>query len=267
MLASQWEPRRLARSRSPAEVEALPTQMMPDETGSAAAFFDVDRTLVVGTALETCFLRVAWRRGAVGPAALLRNLWAGLQALGLLPSRAGRPFPVPAGLSFRTTLRYAFLSGNKAYLRGLRLDECVALARAAFHEEVLPRLSPRGQQVVAEHRGSGRAIVLLTGTLDFLGEPLRAHLGAALMVAARPEVRGGVLTGRLADPHPYGGRKRELLLRLAAESGFDLAGSYAYADHHTDLPVLEAVGHPVAVNPDGRLARAARERGWEIADW
>lgn len=235
--------------------------------GLPAAFFDVDRTLVGRTSLETCFWRAAWRRGALGPAALLRNLWAGLQALGLLPSRPEERFPLPAGLPCKTRLRYAFLSGNKAYLRGLRLASCIDLGRFAFQEEVLPRLSVRGQEVVAAHRAAGRAIVLLTGTLDFLGEPLREHLGAAHLLAARPEARAGLLTGRLAEPHPYGARKRELLLQLAAAQGLDLAASYAYADHHTDVPFLETVGHPVAVNADARLRKIARERGWESVDW
>lgn len=235
--------------------------------GLAAAFFDVDRTLVVGTALEACFLRTARRSRAIGPAALLGNWWAGLRALGLLPARPQERFPIPAGLAWATRLRYAFFSGNKAYLRGLRLEACAALARAAFQEEVRPRLSARGQETAAAHRAAGRPIVLLTGTLDFLGEPLREYLGATHMLAAQPEVHDGLLTGRLAAPHPYGAQKRELLLRLAAEQGFDLAASFAYADHHTDVPFLETVGHPVAVNPDEGLEKVAQERGWGMEVW
>jgi phosphoserine phosphatase len=87
------------------------------------------------------------------------------------------------------------------------------------------------------------------------------------MLAARPEVRDGILTGRLTEPHPYGERKREMLLQVAEEQGFDLAASYAYADHHTDVPFLETAGHPVAVNPDKGLRQVAEERGWEIAEW
>ena len=235
--------------------------------GLAAAFFDVDRTLVVGTSLETCFLRAARRRGVLGPAALLRNLWAGLQSLGLLPARPEARLPIPPELPARTRLRYALLSGNKAYLRGLPLARCIELARATFQEEVLPRLSARGQAVAAAHRAAGRPVVLLTGTLDFLGKPLADYLEAAHLLAAQPEVRDGLLTGRLAAPHPYGAHKRELLLQLAAAQGLDLPASYAYADHHTDGPFLETVGHPVAVNPDKRLRQMAQERGWEIFDF
>lgn len=229
----------------------------------AAAFFDVDRTLVVGTSLESCFLKVALQERCLRRFDLLRNIPAGLRALGLLPAgRAGR-FALPQNLSLSTRLRYAFLSGNKAYLRGLSLEGCRALAQLAFRQEVLPRLSGRGEVLAREHRAEGRLVVLLSGTLDFLGEPLRAYMGADHLLAARPEVREGHLTGRLIGPHPYGPDKRSLLLRFAEEKEVDLAHSYAYADHHTDVAFLEAVGHPVAVNPDRGLAEIARTRGWQ----
>ncbi len=232
-----------------------------------AAFCDVDRTLVVGTTLESCFLRLALRRGAIGPRALLANLWTGLQALGLLPASPTERLPIPGGLTGLTRLRYAFLSGNKAYLRGLHLDQGRELAQAALEEHVLPHLSRRGREVLAGHRAAGRRIILLTGTLDFLAEPLRAHLGGVLLLAAHPEAHQGVLTGRLAEVHPYGVHKRELLRQLAAAEDLDLAASYAYADHYTDVPFLEAVGHPVAVNADRRLRQVAQERGWETEEW
>jgi len=232
--------------------------------GPAAAFFDIDGTLVVATSLESCFLRLALRRRAVGPAALLRNLRTGLTSLGLPPSRQGPSVPIPPSLPFLTRLRYALLSGNKSYLQGVRLETCQSLAEAAFRSEVLPRLSQQGTSRVQWHQNEGHLVVLLTGTLDFLGEPLRAHLEGDLLLAARPEVVSGRLTGRLVEPHPYGARKLELLLRLAELKQLDLAACYAYADHHTDVPFLESVGYPVAVNPDRRLARCARERGWAV---
>lgn len=231
----------------------------------SAAFFDIDRTLVVGTSLERCFLRLAWREKALGPAVLGKNFLAGLQALGLFPAKGA--FPIPPGLDFFTRLRYAFFSGNKSYLRGLSLERCRTLAEETFRREVFPRLSLRGMETVHRHRSEGRRIILFSGTLDFLGEPLRAYLSAERLLAARPEVRDGVLTGRLIEPHPYGEAKRILLLALAAEEGLDLACSYAYADHHTDIPFLASVGNPVAVNPDRRLAHEATRRNWAIETW
>ena len=234
---------------------------------AAAAFFDVDRTLVVGTALERCFLQQAWREGILTPAALWRNVPAGLRALHLWPGPSSERIRMPPGLSLLTRLRYAFLGGNKAYLRGLALDRARQVAASAFHSRVLPRLSHRARETLAWHRAAGRHIVLLTGTLDFLGEPLRAYLRADWLLAAEPEVRQGLLTGRLREPHPYGTFKRDLLQRFAREHGLDLAASYGYADHHTDVPFLEALGHPVAVNPDDALRRIAGQRGWKIEAW
>jgi len=232
--------------------------------GPAAAFFDVDRTLVVATSLESCFLRFARRQKAISLLALGRNLWTGLAALGLWAARGKDRIPIPAGLSFTTRLRYAFLSGNKSYLRGLDLETCLSLAEAAFRNEVLSHLSRLGEERVRWHQSEGRRVVLLTGTLDFLGEPLRAYLKADCLLAARPEVVSGRLTGRLSEPHPYGARKRDLLLGLAEREGLDLGACYAYADHHTDVPFLEAVGHPVAVNPERQLERIARVQGWPM---
>lgn len=230
--------------------------------GQPGAFFDIDRTLLVGTSLESCFLRVALRRHRLGPRALLRNLVTGLRALGSRDPAQG--LVLPRDLAPTARLRYAFFSGNKAYLQGLSLQECRALAQASFESEVLPRLSPRGVACFCEHRNAGRRVILLSGTLDFLAEPLQAYLQAERLLAARPEIDGDRLTGRLAEPHPYGRQKRELLQQLALEEDIDLSCSYAYADHYTDLPFLEAVGHPVAVNPDRRLYRVARARGWVI---
>ncbi|MBN1483551.1 MAG: HAD-IB family hydrolase [Chloroflexia bacterium] len=230
---------------------------------SSTAFFDIDRTLVVGTSLESCFLRQAMRRGLLGRLALWRNVGAGLGALGLLP-KDKRALSIPAGLPLLTRLRYAFLSGNKAYLRGLSLQAGQALAQEMFEEEVLPRLSQRGQDLVRQHRAAGRPVVLLTGTLDFLGRPLQGYLQAEALLAARPQVREGRLTGRLQGAHPYGPVKRDLLREYAQGHAVDLATSYAYADHHSDVPFLQAVGRPTAVNPDPKLARIAQERGWPV---
>lgn len=230
----------------------------------AAAFFDVDRTLVVATSLETCFVRVARRRRVLGPLALYRNVPAALRALHLLPAGKRGRLPLPAGLSLPTRLRYAFLSGNKAYLRGLTLETCRSLADIALTEEVLPRLSEKGENRVHWHQENGRLVILLTGTLDFLAEPLRAHLGADRLLAARAEVQDGRLTGHLVTPHPYGPRKRDMLLNFAQEQGLDLSACYAYADHHTDVSFLETVGHPVAVNPDPGLSEVAKDRGWPV---
>ncbi len=217
--------------------------------------------------MEACFLHHAWGTGVIGPAALWRNAVTGLQALGILPASPGAHIPVPSGLPLLTRLRYAFLSGNKTYLKGVSLEVCRSLAEAAFQQRVLPLLSEKGRDRLRWHRSQGHLVVLLTGTLDFLGKPLQEYLQADRLLAAQPEARDGRMTGRLLEPHPYGPYKRDLVRRLDSLEHLDLSASYAYADHHTDLPVLEEVGHPVVVNPDRRLVHIARERSWPVEEW
>jgi HAD superfamily hydrolase (TIGR01490 family) len=109
--------------------------------------------------------------------------------------------------------------------------------------------------------------VLVTGGLDFVMRPLAEHLGAADVIATHLEERDGVLTGELAGPPIADERKGELVREYAQKHGIDLARSFAYTDSHGDLSMLECVGHPSAVNADGRLRRLAAERGWPVEQW
>jgi alcohol-forming fatty acyl-CoA reductase len=118
---------------------------------------------------------------------------------------------------------------------------------------------------IRAHRARGDRVVLVTGALDFLVEPL-AHLADEL-VAARLVERRGAFTGELAEPPLSADARASLAARLAAEHDVDLADCHAYGDSVSDLPLLELVGHPVAVNPDFRLAREARRRHWTTLDW
>jgi phosphoserine phosphatase len=93
--------------------------------------------------------------------------------------------------------------------------------------------------------------------------PIGAHLGAALVIATQMEIAGGRYTGRM-DFYAYGPAKAERVRELAGERGYRLADCFAYSDSITDLPMLEAVGHPHAVNPDRALRRLAQLRGWPI---
>jgi phosphoserine phosphatase len=107
--------------------------------------------------------------------------------------------------------------------------------------------------------------VLLTGGLDFLMEPLR-HLGDDLVAARLIEERGA-FTGELAEPPLTADGRASFVAQAAAEHGSDLADCFAYGDSLSDLPFLDAVGHPYAVNPDLELAREARRRRWPVLEW
>jgi phosphoserine phosphatase len=117
------------------------------------------------------------------------------------------------------------------------------------------------------HRSEGRRIYIVSSSPEEVVRPLARHFGVSGVIATRAEVGpDGRYTGELAF-YAYGERKAEAVRAIAERTGIDLAGSYAYTDSATDLPMLEVVGHPVAVNPDKELRKAAEERGWQIRDF
>jgi HAD superfamily hydrolase (TIGR01490 family) len=146
-------------------------------------------------------------------------------------------------------------------------------ALAARCEEWFPRLveqhvAEAGRRAVEAHRARGDVIAIVTGASPYAARPLARKLGIEHIVASELEVGAdGRFTGRLVAPLCYGDGKVERAERLARALAFNLAEATFYSDSHTDLPLLERVRVPVAVNPDLRLARVARRRGWRIERW
>ncbi|HEU0318394.1 MAG TPA: HAD-IB family hydrolase, partial [Solirubrobacteraceae bacterium] len=149
--------------------------------------------------------------------------------------------------------------------RGLPAGELRDHARASLSDFILPRLRHDAVRRIRAHRARGDRVVLVTGALDFLVEPLR-HLADEL-IAARLTERRGAFTGELEEPPLSADGRASLAARLAAEHDVDLAACHAYGDSISDLPLLELVGHPHAINPDFRLAREARRRRWPVLEW
>jgi HAD superfamily hydrolase (TIGR01490 family) len=129
---------------------------------------------------------------------------------------------------------------------------------------ILPRIYPQMLEVAYRHQDEGRRVFIVTAASPELAELLAHVLVFDGGIGARSEVRDGVYTGRPAGPFTYREGKAQAIRDLAAADGIDLAGSWAYSDSESDLPMLRAVGNPVAVNPDKPLLRAAREEGWEV---
>jgi len=129
---------------------------------------------------------------------------------------------------------------------------------------ILPRVYPQMLRTAYEHQDAGRRVYICTAASAELADVLAGVLRFDGAVGTRPEVVDGIYTGRIDGPFVYREGKAEAVRRLADHEGFDLAECYAYSDSESDLPFLRLVGHPVAVNPDAPLARAAREEGWEI---
>ena len=146
--------------------------------------------------------------------------------------------------------------------RDLPVRELQAQAKAALPDFIQPRIQNEAVRRIRAHKRRGDQVILVTGALDFLVDSLR-HLGDEL-IAARLVERTGRFTGELAEPPLTADGRASLAARLAAEHGVELADCHAYGDSLADLPLLELVGHPHAINPDFRLAREARRRRWPV---
>ena len=114
------------------------------------------------------------------------------------------------------------------------------------------------------HHEAGRDTWIVSASPQEIVQPLADTLGMTGAIASRPRVVEGHYTDQLDGPFVYGAGKVEAILKLSADRGYDLGASYAYSDSISDLPMLEAVGHPVAVNPDGELEDVAHDRGWPV---
>jgi HAD superfamily hydrolase (TIGR01490 family) len=136
-----------------------------------------------------------------------------------------------------------------------------------FKEYVLPHVQEAGRKAVERHRAEGDFIAIVTGATPYAANPLARELGIECVVCTELEVVDGRFTGRVIDPLCYGDGKLLLARRAAEREGFRLEGSTFYSDSITDLPLLEAVGVPIVVNPDARLLRQAKKRNWKIERW
>jgi HAD superfamily hydrolase (TIGR01490 family) len=217
----------------------------PEEPG--AAFFDLDRTLMAGSSAFQ-FARAAYRSGLMSRRALARDAWENL----LFRLRGS----TDAGTD-------ALRERVSALLAGVRVRDLQRLAPAVL-AGVLPRLYPKMLEIAYEHQDAGRPIFICTAASQEMAELMAVVLTFDGAVGSVSEVRDGAYTGRAGGPFTYREGKAQAIRELAAREDIDLAASWAYSDSESDLPMLRAVGHPVVVNPDGKLARVARDEGWEV---
>jgi len=215
--------------------------------GRAAAFFDLDKTLMAGSS-GMQFARVARRHGLVR-----RRQLAGWGVEHL-----------------RYRLRGTTDERTEEVLRVAR--ELIAGVPASSFERmnpevmaaILPRVYPQMLDEVYAHQDAGRSTFIVSAAGSGVVEPLAAVLGMDGGVGTRYEVgEDGTLTGRFDGPFVYGPGKVEAIEQFAVEHEIDLSASYAYSDSISDLPMLRAVGNPVVVNPDPPLLEIAREEGWQ----
>jgi HAD superfamily hydrolase (TIGR01490 family) len=139
---------------------------------------------------------------------------------------------------------------------------------AFYRREVAMRVRPGGRQALADHQARGERCLLLTTSSIYLARLVEADLGIDGSLCTRFVVGpDGRFTGSAHEPLCYAAGKVRQASAWAAEQGIDLADCAFYTDSYSDLPMLEAVGHPVVVHPDPRLLRVARRRGWPVVDW
>lgn len=213
-----------------------------------AAFFDLDRTLV-DTNSGGLWVRAEWRAGRLDAWDVVRAAWwLGRYHLGYAD-----------GLD--AVLRHA-----AARLAGT--DEAVLAARveAWFAAEVAGRLRPGAVAALARHRAAGDRLVVATTSTQFVARAACAAFGLDVVLATTLEVVDGRLTGRIADA-ALGDGKAAQASRWAAAAGIPMADCTCYTDSFTDMGLLSAVGRPVVIAPDRRLAAEARRRGWPVEDW
>lgn len=214
------------------------------------AVFDVDGTLVETNVVEYYF----WMRLRDQP---LED-WP--RFLARMASRT------PRWLFLERRSRADFQRSFYREYAGLEVERMRRLGREALDAVTLRRLYPEGVRRIREHKRAGHRVLLLTGALDLIAEPL-AELLEVEVDCARLLTRDGRLTGDLSSPPAVGEARATLLQEYARAGGAELPESFAYADAISDLPMLEQVGTPVAVNPDARLSQIASQRGWRVERW
>jgi HAD superfamily hydrolase (TIGR01490 family) len=215
---------------------------------SRIAFFDVDKcVLSVNTA--TLWVRREYRAGNITRSQALRaSFWVGLYHLGYV------------------RMEHVLHDAVKN-LRGLSERDVIDRTLAFYREEVVQTVKPKALEAIAAHKEKGDLIFLLTSSSNYLSAPLGDTLQIDGFLANRFEVHDGRFTGRPVLPFCYGPGKVAHAAVVAEKLSVPLRECAFYTDSYSDVPMLEAVGEPVAVDPDRRLRRHALKRGWRIEHW
>ncbi|RMF87615.1 MAG: HAD-IB family hydrolase [Nitrospinota bacterium] len=216
-----------------------------------AAFFDVDGTLVQ-TNVVHYYVYFKWQ--TLSP--LKRVGWA----CTFLPRL---PYYALVDLISRQRFNRLFFQNYQ----GIAVKDARRWSREILLPLLLKELFPEARRQIQQHQEQGDLVVLVTGSLDFIMEPLRNAIQANALFAARLVENDGFFTGELQGRPISGEEKARLVREYADREGIALEQSYAYGDSIADLPMLQMVGYPVAVNPDRRLRRVAVAARWPILQW
>jgi HAD superfamily hydrolase (TIGR01490 family) len=219
----------------------------PTTPAPTAAFFDLDKTIIAKSSV-LAFGKPFYQGGLINRRAVLRSAYA--QFVFAL-----------AGADHDQIERM------RAYLTSMCTGWDVAQVRdivsETLHEIIDPIVYDEAVELIGMHKAAGRDVVIVSSSGEEVVAPIGAMVGADHVVATRMVVEDGKYTGEI-ERYAYGAEKAVAVVQLAEERGYDLAGSYAYSDSVTDVPMLELVGHPYAVNADRGLRKIANEREWPL---
>jgi len=218
--------------------------------GRAAAFFDLDKTILAKSS-SLMFARPFYQGGLIGRADVLRSAYAQFVYL------------ISGADHDQMEQMRAYLS---ALCRGWDVEQVRAIVDETLDDIVEPVIYDEAVDLIEKHRLEGLDIIIISSSGTEVVEPIGERLGVDLAIGTQLEVVDGAYTGEILF-YAYGQGKADAMRELAAEHGYDLGDCYAYTDSQTDLPMLELVGHPVAVNPDADLRALAAQRGWPVLDF
>jgi HAD superfamily hydrolase (TIGR01490 family) len=217
---------------------------------SAAAFFDLDRTLMSGSS-AFFFARACFREGLLPWPRLVSD-----GARALLFKLFGASDEQSEAVRDRIL---ASVTGHDA--------EVFRNLTPGVVEEILPRIRPEAQALLDMHEQAGRDVYIISASpVEIVSELARA-LDISGGLGTESEIVDGCYTGRLAAPFCYGEGKAEIIRQLASSHGYDLTASYSYSDSASDLPMMQVVGNPIAVNPDRSMIAVAHRRGWPVVEF
>jgi HAD superfamily hydrolase (TIGR01490 family) len=209
------------------------------------AFFDMDKTLIADNS-GSIYMKKRYQDGEIGLVELARGAFTYLR--------------YKAGI-------FDMLKSTRAMtrdLKGRQESEFLAEGRLLCEEAMVPLIYPEAVAAVRSHQERGDLVCIVSGSMGFVVDPLAAHLGIEFSIFTQLETKDGRLTGEIVEPLCFGEGKVHWIQQLVEQQGIDLARSWFYTDSVTDRPLLDRVGHPVAVNPDPLLYRLAVRRGWPI---
>jgi HAD superfamily hydrolase (TIGR01490 family) len=215
-----------------------------------AAFFDLDKTILAKSS-SFAFARPFYKEGLIGRADVIKSAYAQFV---YLASGADHD-QMESMRQYMSNL-----------VTGWEVEKVQQIVAETLDTIVDPMVYEEALDLIAHHRMLGHQIIIISSSGTDVVEPIGQRLGADLAIGTQVGIEDGKYTGEILF-YAYGPGKAEAMRDLAAERGFDLAECYAYSDSFTDVPMLEAVGHPVAVNPDTELRKLAVEKDWPIRDF